>query len=426
MSSTPASSTALPAHAQIIASPEVWMEGAAVDQLAQVARRPCCRRAVGMPDLHPGRGIPVGAAFAFAGEIHPTLVGGDAGCGVRVIGVPSPRRRGEALIRRLDKITARPALPDCDPLALITAAWTHGPRGLLDLPEAPEDLKALIDAWAPAAAEAGDLPDEIPEEIPDEILSAAEVFARQLGTVGGGNHFLEIGAVSAPVEGAEAIAEAAGLRAGGVAVIAHSGSRGLGGVVGRAWAGQVLTEAEDQARYRGQLHGAVRYAEANRWVLVWRALDALGCARPDRVGGTFDVVHNHVIPDQLGDDPVWLHRKGAAPAAEGQLTAVLGSRGAPTWIMRGAGHADTLSSVAHGAGRRMGRGEAVAKLKARFKRADLTRTDLGGRVLCDDAELLYAEHPKAYKGIEPVVASLEAAGAARRVVALTPQITVKR
>ncbi|MFT5686337.1 MAG: release factor H-coupled RctB family protein, partial [Myxococcota bacterium] len=90
------------------------------------------------------------------------------------------------------------------------------------------------------------------------------------------------------------------------------------------------------------------------------------------------------------------------------------------------GDAACLCSVAHGAGRRMGRNEAIEKLRDRYTRASLTYTALGGRVMCADRDLLYAEHPDAYKAIEPVIASLEAAGAARRMAALSPIVTVKR
>jgi release factor H-coupled RctB family protein len=82
--------------------------------------------------------------------------------------------------------------------------------------------------------------------------------------------------------------------------------------------------------------------------------------------------------------------------------------------------------VAHGAGRRLKRSDAIARFKDRHRRAELTRTALGGRVVCDDPELLYAEHPDAYKDVDPVIDALEAAGAARRVATLSPVITVKR
>jgi len=141
------------------------------------------------------------------------------------------------------------------------------------------------------------------------------------------------------------------------------------------------------------------------------------------VQGAIDLVHNAVVP---ADGGCWLHRKGAAPAGDGEITVVLGSRGTPSWVMRGAGSERGLCSVAHGAGRRMGRSEAVAKLRDRLSRKGLRRTALGGRVLCDRTELLYAEHPMAYKDIGSVVAAIEAEGLATPVAALHPRVTVKR
>jgi len=118
----------------------------------------------------------------------------------------------------------------------------------------------------------------------------------------------------------------------------------------------------------------------------------------------------------------FVHRKGAAPAPAGELAVVLGSRGAPSWIVKGTGNAAGLASVAHGAGRKMTRSEAVAKLKDRYKREELRGAH---RVLCDDNALLYEEHPDAYKAIEPVIGALEAHGQATRVAALAPVVTVK-
>ena len=170
----------LPQHAHLIADPTVWMEGAALQQLAYVAGLPGCCRAVGMPDLHPGRGIPIGAAFAFDGVVRPTLIGGDAGCGVRWTVVPRTRFSGDQLVRRVDEATQEPALPDVDPEALLDAAWRRGPRGLADLDGVPEGLAA----WA-STLDDDDLP---PSGPPLEVPQAAA----QLGTVGGGNHFAEI------------------------------------------------------------------------------------------------------------------------------------------------------------------------------------------------------------------------------------------
>jgi release factor H-coupled RctB family protein len=94
--------------------------------------------------------------------------------------------------------------------------------------------------------------------------------------------------------------------------------------------------------------------------------------------------------------------------------------------MEGFGTEAGLCCVAHGAGRRMARSEAYAKLRARHTRASLQRSALGARVICDDTTLMYEEHPDAYKPIEPIIESLEQAGSARRLAALVPLVTIKR
>ena len=364
-----------------------------------------------MPDLHPGRGIPIGAAFAFHDRIVPALVGGDAGCGVRLVALPKLKSKGDALLRRVDDATRGPALPEVDPQALLEAVWRHGPRGLTMVDGVPESLAAFAE-------------DEPETTLPPSgVLPEDTRAGYQLGTVGGGNHFVELGEFAKPDD--RDTARGLGLR--GFAVLAHSGSRGLGGVIADRWRGGLLTDVADQQAYLADLAGACRYAQANRLILVWRMLSAIGGLRRTTATHTahLDLLHNAVWPTQLADRKVFLHRKGAAPAHPGEPTVVLGSRGAPSWVMIGSGTPETLWSVAHGAGRKMGRSEAVAKLSAKLRRTDLTRTETG-RVLCDDARLLFAEHPAAYKPIAPIIDSLEAAGAAQRVVAITPRITVKR
>ncbi|MCB9545246.1 MAG: RtcB family protein [Myxococcales bacterium] len=400
----------LPAHARILDGAGVIIEDAARDQLARVARTPGCCAAVGLPDLHPGRGIPVGAAFAFRDRIVPALVGGDAGCGVRLVAVAKARFQGDALLRRVEEATAGPVLPDADAEALASAAWHQGPRGLADVPGLPAGLADL------AAAEPADaLP-------PSDPAGPPAGFGAQLGTAGGGNHFLELARVDGITD--RVAARALGLTTGGLVVLAHSGSRGLGPAATARFAADELTTPAGMAAYLAVLAGACRFAQANRLLLAWRLLEALGAGRASRIAGQLDLTHNTVVPIEHEGAPAWLHRKGAAPA-DGP-TVVLGSRGAPSHVMVGTGQAETLWSVAHGAGRRLGRADAEARFQARHTRASLRRTALGSQVLCDDARLLFAEHPDAYKPIEPVVAALEAAGAARRLARLTPLITVKR
>jgi release factor H-coupled RctB family protein len=363
-----------------------------------------------MPDLHPGRGIPIGAVFLFEGQVLPDLVGGDAGCGVLVIVGYKDGRRGDALERSVLSALDEPLLPDVDPHELMHAAWHRGPLGLVSLPGVPDAL-AEVAARLGAADVTTDASGALPMD---------GNFAEQLGSLGGGNHFAEISRVDKIAD--KARAKALGLRGDAQVVLVHSGSRGLGSLVAGRYAGKVLG-ASDADSYLADLRGAVRYARTNRLLVAWRLLRAAGIGSSARVALLFDIVHNAVERSAPG---VFLHRKGAAPAACGQATVVLGSRGAPSWLMCGLGNEQSLCSVAHGAGRRMARSEAYDKLRARHTRESLKRSALGTRVFCDDTTLMYEEHPDAYKPIEPIIASLEEAGAALRVASLVPLITVKR
>jgi release factor H-coupled RctB family protein len=196
----------------------------------------------------------------------------------------------------------------------------------------------------------------------------------------------------------------------------------LGSELAARYAGQTLS-LSDCNQYLADLRGAIRYARTNRLLVAWRLMRAAGLGSMARIALVFDIVHNAVEP--CGEH-AFLHRKGAAPAQRDQPTIVLGSRGAPSWLMTGLGNDQCLCSVAHGAGRRMGRSEAYDKLRARHTRASLARSELGTRVICDDTVLMYEEHPDAYKPIEPIIASLEQGAAATRLASLVPLLTVKK
>ena len=399
--------TVLPSNAHVVAGDDVWMESAGIEQLARVAGLDGCVRAVGMPDLHPGRGIPIGAAFLFADRVLPDLVGADAGCGVLLVVGHRDGPRGDALERRVRAALDTPVLPDVDPDALLEAVLRDGPRGLATLDGVPDALAELV-RRAPA--------DEGPSAALPDIPNAAE----QLGTIGGGNHFAEISRVDRIFD--KTRARALGIRTDAQAVLVHTGSRALGAALAERHVARTLLEAGDIDGYLDALRAAIRYARANRWLVAWRLLGAAGLASDARVATVIDLVHNGVERC----DGCYLHRKGAAPAAKDAPTVVLGSRGAPSHVMMGTGSVTGLSSVAHGAGRRMGRTEAYSKLKDRHTRASLVRTALGSRVIADDAMLMYEEHPDAYKPIAPVVESLCRDGLAHRVASLVPMVTVKR
>ena len=399
----------LPRHATVVADPTVWMETEAVEQLARVASLPGCVQAVGMPDLHPGRGIPIGAAFRFADRVLPDLVGGDAGCGVLMLVARRAGPRGDALERRVLAALETELLPEVSREELLHAAVTRGPRGLAEVEGVPGALAEL----------ALSLPAHASDGVGPGAWSPEPWFGEQLGSVGGGNHFAEISRIDEVVDPVRA--EAAGLAAEAQTILVHTGSRALGAALAARWVGQTLEGARID-EYLAELAVAIRYARTNRLLCAWRLLQAAGLGGRDRIATRVDIVHNGVEPCA---EHTYLHRKGAAPAERDQTTVVLGSRGAPSWILAGLGNPGVACCVAHGAGRRMGRSEARAKLKEKYVRSALVRTALGSRVICADPALLYEEHPSAYKPIEPVVASLERAGAAVRVASLVPLVTVK-
>jgi release factor H-coupled RctB family protein len=395
----------------LISGPDVWMESEATRQLAAVAALEGCVHAAGMPDLHPGRGYPIGAVVATRELVYPHLVGGDAGCGARLVVTTVDWVAPDRLERRLRDAFADDPLAEVDPAALFEAVWQRGARAFTELAGVPEGLRALA----------------LLEPAIDTLPASADAapyrfgFESSLGTIGGGNHFAEVSRVGRVLD-VEAAATL-GLAKDALVVLAHSGSRGLGTALAETWGTRVL-RGDDRDRYLGELAGACRYAQANRLVLAYRVLGALAALRDHTLRGSLDITHNDIRSESVAGDPAWIHRKGAAPADTGALAVVLGSRGAPSWIVKGTGAEAGLRSVAHGAGRKMTRSEAVAKLKSKYKRKEIARAN-GSRVLCDDTTLLFEEHPDAYKAIEPVIRALESHAQATRVAALTPVMTVK-
>ena len=336
-------------------------------------------RVVGMPDLHPGRGAPIGAAFATTRVIYPHLVGSDIGCGMSLWTTDQPVHR-----LKLDRVEKR-----------------------LDLEGGYGGDAGAVLGPAPAAAAA---------------LEPA--FVEALGTIGGGNHFAELLRVSEVLDEA-ALAEL-GVDPKALIALIHSGSRGLGASILRSHTdhrgAEPLEAASDEGeRYRSRHDHAVSWARANRALIAARLLEAVGCSGRCVI----DVCHNSVEPFP-GDPSSFLHRKGAAPSDRGAVV-IPGSRGDHSYIVAPLGSGErNLHSLAHGAGRKWQRSAAKGKLGNKARAAELGRTKLGSRVICDDKALLFEEAPEAYKPIEQVIEALEDAGLVRRIARLTPLLTYKK
>ncbi len=363
-------------HVRLIASSKVWMEGEAVRQLEQTALLEGMVLAVGLPDLHPGKGHPVGAAFVAADRIYPYLIGNDIGCGMGFWQTDIPLRKV-----KLDRWAGR--------LSGLESPW-----------------EGLLDQWRQ---------DEGITETP---------FDASLGTIGGGNHFAElqrIESVDSP-----GVWQQLGLDKDRICLLVHSGSRGLGesilrGYVEKHAAAGVPLDSGDARTYLEQHDQAVRWARGNRSLIARRWMEQMG-------GGhklVCDSCHNSLTLRREGDRTLCVHRKGATPS-EAPVLVIAGSRGTLSYLVKPLGDGAAHGwSLAHGAGRKWTRGDTRARVRDRFRPEQLVQTELGSRVICEDRDLLYEEAPVAYKKIETVIGALVDAGLIEVVATLCPLLTYK-
>ncbi len=363
------------ASVRIIASSNNWIEGDAVMQLEKTAKLKGIKQAVGMPDLHAGKGYPVGVSFLSEGRIYPALVGNDIGCGMG--------------LWKTELKAAKPKLEKWSSKLYLDDAW-EGDRA----------------EWL---AEFG---------LPADLVS------NSLGTIGGGNHFAELQAVE-EIHDAEACLSL-GLDKKNLYLLVHSGSRGLGQAILASHIARfshegLESDSIDAVSYLSRHDQAVRWGQANRALIAHRFLSAL---RSDG-DNLFDHVHNMVNEKRLGDANMWLHRKGASPSDQGALV-IPGSRGTFSYLVEPVGHQEGNGfSLAHGAGRKWMRSEAKGRLSAKFRQEDFLKTDLGSRVICEDKSLIFEEAPQAYKNIDVVIQDMVDAGLIRVLATLRPMLTYK-
>jgi release factor H-coupled RctB family protein len=177
----------------------------------------------------------------------------------------------------------------------------------------------------------------------------------------------------------------------------------------------------EAAQYLARHDHARHWAWANRELIAIRVLERLRAERTRLI----DICHNWVEQRDVGSHRCWIHRKGAAPASEGPVI-IPGSRGAFTYVVAPKEPGDQSAfSLPHGAGRKWSRSDSRARLEKRFSAYDLTRTELGSHVICEDKELLYEEAPQAYKNIAIVIDDLVKAGLANVLAVLKPLVTYK-
>lgn len=359
---------------RILSIDGLWLEGAAEAQLEHAARLPGMRAAFGMPDLHPGKGAPVGAAFV-GQRLYPHLIGADIGCGMSLYRLN---------VRRKPK----------------PAQWARR----LDL-EAPLGVDAALHAVGTSA---------------DSLTP----YLASFGTIGRGNHFFEVGKVVRAESG-----HPVGLQPGDWVALVHSGSRALGETIARRYADEHRAEGFDPSTPspagQAYLDGhdlALRFSRANRAAIAVRAFEQMG------VDGdlVLDIVHNYAERVTLDGETAWVQRKGAASTNNG-LVLIPGSRGDLSHVFDPAPQPWTASgwSLAHGAGRKWIRSDCRARLAHRYTPEDLRKNPFGGDVVCDDKDLLFEEAPEAYKKIQAVIAALEAHGLGRSIAQVEPVLSYK-
>jgi release factor H-coupled RctB family protein len=361
---------------RLFASAQSWIEGEAVRQLYATAKLGGVRHAVGFPDLHPGKGSPVGAAFVTDGVIHPHLIGGDIGCGMALFKTD--------LVRRDVKLDR----------------WAKLPFNL----EHPWDQF-------------------VSDFLAEHDLESTE-FDSALGTIGGGNHFAELQAVEKVLDADELKKLDLGKQQ--LVVLVHSGSRGLGESILRAHVDQHFGEGVEADSFVAEeyLRGhdfAVRWAKANRELIARRFVATLGA----EAECLWDGCHNSITRRESDGEVIWLHRKGAV-AADGEFVVIPGSRGSLSYLVKPIGDGESHAwSLAHGAGRKWARSEARLRMRERFSVPQLAQTGIGGRVICEERELLREEAPAAYKNIEVVIQDLVDAGLVSVIATFRPLLTYK-
>lgn len=370
-------------NVSLIASEDTWIEGLALQQLIKTSELCGMHSVAGMPDLHPGRGYPIGAAFFTTNKIYPALVGNDIGCGMSLW-----QTNAKVVKVNLDKMAKR-----------------------LEQIEMPLD-----ETWQ----------DEIASRKGQNQVTTNR-FDVALGTIGGGNHFAEFQAIDTIYN--QAALDELQLDKKHLQLLVHSGSRGLGQSIlvehiTKHNHDGLQPESDDFEDYMAKHDEAVRWAELNREFIAKRFLVAIR-AKGDCA---LDVNHNLVTAKNIAGDEGWLHRKGATPSDKGYVV-IPGSRGDYSYLVKplaGSKNLDvSLHSLAHGAGRKWKRGECQGRLSHKYKRDDLYKTDLGSRVICGNKELLYDEAPQAYKKCETVISDMVDAGLIEVVARLRPVLTFK-
>jgi tRNA-splicing ligase RtcB len=354
------------------------VESQAMRQLQNIAALPWTFKHVAvMPDVHYGKGATVGSVIAMRDAVSPAAVGVDIGCGMTAVQTSLTAEDLPASLGRLRGLLER-AVPVGFAQHRATAFTTQDAQDWTPFWKAFEELTPAVKANSAKAL-------------------------HQMGTLGGGNHFIEICLDTRK----------------NVWVMLHSGSRGIGNLLAQHHIGVArtlahnedlpdpdlavfLADTEEMRSYRHDLFWAQDYARRNRSVMLRLISDVLRTQFPTiRFETPISAHHNYVAEETHFGEEVLVTRKGAIRAGRGDMGIIPGSMGTGSYIVRGLGNPDSFESASHGAGRRMSRNKA----RRQFTEADLATQTAG--VECRKDAGVVDEIPAAYKDIDEVIRNQE-------------------
>ncbi len=432
-----------------------------MEQLVNVATLPGIQKfAIAMPDMHEGYGFPIGGVAAMRtdmGVISPGGVGYDINCGVRLLATDMDVHEVQTLI---------PSLADGIFNAVPAGVGRGGPLKLNSV-----DLDAVLREGVSWAVEHGYASKDDQEHLEEqgsmpgadaELVSdhAKKRGRDQLGTLGSGNHFLEIQKVGEIFDATAA--SVFGLRKNQLLIMIHCGSRGMGHQICTDYVRMMVpllsrwniqlpdrelacapVESAEGQQYLGAMVAAANFAWVNRTVIAWNIRNVFKRLAPKATIRTvYDVAHNIAKIETHSIDgvptEVVMHRKGATrafgPGREevprayreiGQPVLIPGSMGTASYVMVGTreGMDAAFGTSCHGAGRRMSRAAAKRAVRGSTLRESLEKR--GIVVRCDSDSGLAEEAPEAYKDVDAVVGVVHRAGLATLVARLEPVAVIK-
>jgi len=354
------------------------VEPQAMGQLYNIAKLPWIHGLAVMPDVHYGKGATVGSVIAMRGAVSPAAVGVDIECGMSALRTSLTAADLPDDLHRL-----RMRIEQAIPVGRGEHRESVDPARLRDL----KKMRGWYEFWQDF------------EELAPAVRPRLGKALKQMGTLGGGNHFIELCADQSDT----------------VWLMLHSGSRNIGKELAEHHIGIArglphnqdlpdrdlavfLAGTPQMQAYRRDLFWAQEYARRNRAVMLALYMDVVRREFP-RVtfAEPISCHHNYVAEESYDGVDVLVTRKGAIRAGAGDLGLIPGSMGTGSYVVRGLGNPESFQSASHGAGRRMSRGEA----RRRFTVADLTEQTEG--VECRKDAGVVDEIPGAYKDLESVI-----------------------